>query len=410
MDLWILQAREQGIILTGAVLRAKWKSFADRAGIPSNEQLSLSEGWLARLKNRHDLRDIKRHGEAGSVNKKTGKKARLTYALTCNADGSDKLPPMVIGKYKKPRPFNGKTGAQLGFQYYNNAKAWMTGSLYKIYIEKWDAELRAKGRKILLLQDNFSGHTVPEGLTSIRVENFEPNLTSHVQPNDQGIIHCFKAHYRAKYIERAINHYDSGTTPSSIYDIDILEGMRLADAAWREVDVTTIRHCWRRAGILPVFAPGPPLPTPTIPVASLLHSPEVEDPISRAESTVTRALDELVKRGALQPSNRMDIGSLLNPEAELEVIAEVSEEEIFDAVREAAQEDNDEELEEDSEEGPSRREALQAVALLTRYAGTVNDPAARKLEDALAGFSRQLRHETQSAMVNTSITEYFRRQ
>ncbi len=71
MDLWVLQAREQGIILSGAVLRTKWKSFADRAGIPSDQQLSLSEGWLARFKDRHDLRSIKRHGEAGSVDPKT---------------------------------------------------------------------------------------------------------------------------------------------------------------------------------------------------------------------------------------------------------------------------------------------------------------------------------------------------
>ncbi len=43
----------------------------DRAGIPSDKQLSLSEGWLARLKDRHDLRSIKRHREAASVDAKT---------------------------------------------------------------------------------------------------------------------------------------------------------------------------------------------------------------------------------------------------------------------------------------------------------------------------------------------------
>jgi hypothetical protein len=38
--------------------------------------------------------------------------------------------------------------------------------------------------KILLLQDNLSGHIVPDGLQSIHVKN----LTAHVQPMDQGII------------------------------------------------------------------------------------------------------------------------------------------------------------------------------------------------------------------------------
>lgn len=116
-----------------------------------------------------------------------GKKVRLTYAFAANADGSEKLPAFVIGKAKKPRAFRNKTGSQLGFYYRNNAKAWMTASLYQEWLEQWDQELGLKNRKILLLQDNFSGHIVPDGLRNIRVENFEPNLTAHVQPMDQGI-------------------------------------------------------------------------------------------------------------------------------------------------------------------------------------------------------------------------------
>lgn len=46
-----------------------------------------------------------------------GKKARLTYAFTSNADGSEKLPPFIIGKAAWPRAFNKKRGDQLGFHY-----------------------------------------------------------------------------------------------------------------------------------------------------------------------------------------------------------------------------------------------------------------------------------------------------
>ena len=97
---------------------------------------------------------------------------------------------------------------------------------------------------ILLLQDNFTAHIVPDDLQNIRVENFEPNLTTHVQPKDQGIIHCFKAHYRARFIERSINHYDEGITPGNIYDINQLQAMRLADLAWHDVSTLTIQNCW----------------------------------------------------------------------------------------------------------------------------------------------------------------------
>src|ERR1700733_14143771 len=93
-----------------------------------------------------------------------GKKVRLTYVLTSNADGSEKLPPLVIGKAYKPRAFKKKTGAQLWFYYRNNAKAWMTTPIYQDWIQEWDRKLEASNRKVLLLQDNFKGHTVPDGL------------------------------------------------------------------------------------------------------------------------------------------------------------------------------------------------------------------------------------------------------
>jgi DDE superfamily endonuclease len=161
-----------------------------------------------------------------------GKKIRLTYAFTSNADGSEKLQPFIIGKAARPRAFNKKTGKQLGFYYQNNAKAWMTTHLYQDWIQQWDQELQAKGRKILLLQDNFSGHIIPENLQNIRVVNFEPNLTAHVQPNDQGIIRCFKAHYQARFIQCAIDRYDEGITPAEIYSINQLHHQIMGVPIW----------------------------------------------------------------------------------------------------------------------------------------------------------------------------------
>jgi hypothetical protein len=116
----------------------------------------------------------------------------------------------------------------------------MTAQLYQDWIQQWDQQLRESGRKILLLQDNFSGHIIPPNLQCIKVENFKPNLTAHIQPNDQGIIWCFKAHYHSRFIQGAINLYDEGITPSKIYDINQLQAMRIADATWRDVDSTTI--------------------------------------------------------------------------------------------------------------------------------------------------------------------------
>ena len=123
-----------------------------------------------------------------------------------NASGTEKLLPIIIGKAKQPHAFQKKTGVQLGFEgYQNNAKAWMTLLIYQDWLHQWNHELDVKKHNILLFQDNFSGHIVPDGLKRIEVVNFEPNLTLHIQLMDQGIIQCFKAHYCASFIHHALD-------------------------------------------------------------------------------------------------------------------------------------------------------------------------------------------------------------
>ena len=47
----------------------------------------------------------------------------------CNADGSDKRELLTIFYEKKPHCFQKKTGDQLGFKYYSDLKACVTGVL-----------------------------------------------------------------------------------------------------------------------------------------------------------------------------------------------------------------------------------------------------------------------------------------
>lgn len=76
MDLWVAQAMAHGIHLTGDVLRHKWRSFADRAGIPEDDRLNLSVGWLQKFKARAGLNEFKRHGEAASASPATVEEER----------------------------------------------------------------------------------------------------------------------------------------------------------------------------------------------------------------------------------------------------------------------------------------------------------------------------------------------
>ncbi|KIK21674.1 hypothetical protein PISMIDRAFT_12163 [Pisolithus microcarpus 441] len=437
LDLWVSKAMADNILLTGKVLCQKWKTFADLIGVPDDKCLNLSEGWLSWFKAASAASEIveeerlciqeliKKHGyqprdifnadesslfyamppDRGLSNKQTlgikGKKICLTYLSTTNADGSQKLPPLVIGKAHKPWAFKNKTAAELGFLYRNNAKAWMTSVIYQEWLLNWDRALRNESRKILLLQDNFSGHTVLESLTNIHVENFKPNLTTHVQPNDQGIIHCFKAKYHANFIHCAVDLYKSGVTPSQIYDINQLDAMRLANLAWNDVDTTTIQNCWHKANILPdTINSSSSSTSPSVPISSLIHTSETHaDPVLQAEKLVSNALDELEATGALQKSNCMALTELLNPAMETHNMYKASDKDIFTVVMDAkkARETNMEgdEVSNDlaipAELGPTHKEALQASLLLWEFVSDMDSPFARNLEVMLCSFG----HRTQ---------------
>jgi hypothetical protein len=285
----------------------------------------------------------------------------------------------------------------------------MTTVLYQEWITNWDAELRLAGRNILLLQDNFSAHNPPDDLTNITVENFAANFTSHVQPLDQGIIRCFKAHYRSRFIRRAIDNYDKGVTPGQIYDIDQLQGMRLAASAWDEVSATTIKNCWIHAGILPDSIWTSTQPSPTIPISSLLN------PVREAEQQLSDSLDGLEERRVLQHVNRLSISDLVHPESE-QNSEQATVKDIYDAViasrsaqstSDAAGGDNDHDDDAEPISRPTRREALNAAATLQSFIATLGDDYARKLEAVLSNFGRQTQLEATNAMVETSITNFF---
>lgn len=67
LDLWVLKAMGDNILITGEVLHQKWKKFADLAGVLEDEHLNLSQGWLACFKTRNGLKQFKCHSEAGSA-------------------------------------------------------------------------------------------------------------------------------------------------------------------------------------------------------------------------------------------------------------------------------------------------------------------------------------------------------
>jgi hypothetical protein len=72
-------------------------------------------------------------------------KARITVALTCNAIGTDKLPPWFIGSAIRPNCFRNERiiGLEpLGAVWRSNTKAWMTYIIMKDYLKWFDNRMK----------------------------------------------------------------------------------------------------------------------------------------------------------------------------------------------------------------------------------------------------------------------------
>ena len=122
-------------------------------------------------------------------------KDRIIIALTTNTDSSEKLEPWVISKFKNPRCLARVNRRLLGIKYRYNKSKWMNSVICEEFLRWFDRLMR--GRKVLLLMDNFSAHILAAQLTNSELLNttiawLPANTTSHWQLMDQGIIASYK--------------------------------------------------------------------------------------------------------------------------------------------------------------------------------------------------------------------------
>ncbi|KAG2216299.1 hypothetical protein INT45_012477 [Circinella minor] len=149
--LWIENAEDNGIPINWAMIKKAAAMFAEKLKILQDD-FKISNGWQSRFRKRMQIKHHQLHGEEGSVSIQTAKefiqqiqekiskyelkdiynmnetavlyqappastilrnaypgvkkdRKILTVVLTCNADGSDKREPLIIGNSEKPASF-----------------------------------------------------------------------------------------------------------------------------------------------------------------------------------------------------------------------------------------------------------------------------------------------------------------
>lgn len=120
-------------------------------------------------------------------------------------------------------------------QYVSSKKGWMTSFLFEDWIEKLNARMVKNNRKIIMFVDNAPSHKISKNFSNVHLEFLPPNLTSVIQPMDQGIISQIKRLYRKDLLRRLIADIEfTNQVTEAVKKIDVLDAMRWLEAAWKQ--------------------------------------------------------------------------------------------------------------------------------------------------------------------------------
>jgi hypothetical protein len=172
-------------------------------------------------------------------------KERLTILLCCSAIG-EKLKPLVIGKYERPRALKSISKDCLPCLYGWNKNAWITRQIFGDWLQEINESMVLKQRFICLIVDNFSGHTSVEHFSNIKIVYLTPGMTSVLQPLDCGIINSLKARYKREVVDHYLEQMDEEISKA----ISIKKAIDFIAKAWDDLTVDIIINCWRHADVI----------------------------------------------------------------------------------------------------------------------------------------------------------------
>ena len=139
----------------------------------------------------------------------------------------------------------------------------MKGDVFEAWILKLNNQFKGQNQKVMMILDNASSHVVSSanvgkscGFPTMELSNMTlvflpPNVTSIVQPLDQGIIASFKIQYKKKLLQWVLSQYDDATLKDLRKEVpNIGHAIMWSYEVWSELDAQIVRNCWRMTHIL----------------------------------------------------------------------------------------------------------------------------------------------------------------
>ncbi|KAK8769941.1 hypothetical protein V5799_013593 [Amblyomma americanum] len=282
---WYHQATASGTPISGPLLQAKAEKLAADLGY---ENCSVPNSWIDRFKKRHSLmyaRELKEMGgdipdvdtwlnaswpqlragysswdifsaiETGLFFRALPKEAaqlsgssceqgqlaqdRFTIYLCCNMTGDEKRPLVVVGA----SPLS-HSSLLPGLMYAVNDRSWMTRNVFLEELRRWDRELEARKRKVLLLVDQTACHEIGKraNLKNIDVIYPPPYTRGFLIPLDHGVVHSVKRNYRKALLVHTVLQ----EIPTVL---QVHEALRLLAVAWKDVKDQTVRSAFGACGL-----------------------------------------------------------------------------------------------------------------------------------------------------------------
>lgn len=183
-------------------------------------------------------------------------KSHITGMVCGNVTGTHRLPLLIIGKSKNLRCFRGIK--KLPVTYKNQKNSWMDTS---IFIEWYDTVFIPEVKKhqlttgnsgnVLLLIDNAPSHPSNISLErengKFKVVFLPPNVTSVLQPMDQGVIESFKRYYRKALLRMVLIGEEYEKNIQQVYtEINLKDAVYMAAEAWATIKDTTLAKAWNK--------------------------------------------------------------------------------------------------------------------------------------------------------------------
>ncbi|XP_037528448.1 uncharacterized protein LOC119405678 [Rhipicephalus sanguineus] len=122
----------------------------------------------------------------------------------------------------------------------------MTQDLFTSWLCKFDEDMVAEKRRVILILDNCTAHNVKPKLTAVNLKFLPANTTAKSQPLDQGVIATVKALYKKRICERVLLSMQQ----QQPLKVNLRGAIDMVVASWWKVKADTISKCFKRAGFV----------------------------------------------------------------------------------------------------------------------------------------------------------------